>query len=176
MNVSLQTEAISATDPNLVDFKFLYMHGRADFRISPAGAKNLRTTLETGGTILADACCGKKAFDTAFRRLVEQVYPEGKLEPIPPNDALFGKDVNGTAITTVRCRTELASGNGQSGEFRAMAPALEGLRIGNRWAIIYSKYDLGCALENHQSTDCLGHDHASALLLGKAAVFYALGH
>ncbi|HEV8061783.1 MAG TPA: DUF4159 domain-containing protein, partial [Gemmataceae bacterium] len=176
MNVSLQTEAISATDPNLVDFKFLYMHGRADFRISPEGAKNLRTTLETGGTILADACCGKKAFDTAFRRLVEQVYPEGKLEAIPPNDPLFGKDVNGTAITTVRCRTELASGNGQSGEFRAMAPALEGLRIGNRWAIIYSKYDLGCALEKHQSTDCLGHDHASALLLGKAAVFYALGH
>ena len=176
MNVSLQTEALTATDPNLVNFKFLYLHGRADFQISPAGAKNIRTTLETGGTILADACCGKKAFDGAFRRLVEQVYPEGKLEPIPGNDPLFGKDVNGTAIATVRCRTELASGNGQSGEFRAMAPALEGLRIGNRWAIIYSKYDLGCALENHQSTDCLGHDHASALLLGKAAVFYALGH
>ena len=176
MNVSLQTEALTATDPNLVDFKFLYMHGRADFGISPQGIKNIRTTLETGGTILADACCGKKAFDGAFRRFVEQVYPEGKLEPIPIDDPLFGKNVNGTAITTVRCRTETASGNGQSGEFRAMAPALEGLRIGSRWAIIYSKYDLGCALENHQSTDCLGHDHASALLLGKAAVFYALGH
>src|SRR5262249_51506817 len=58
MNVALQTEAISATDPNLVDFKFLYVHGRADFTISAEGAKNLRTTLETGGTILADACCG----------------------------------------------------------------------------------------------------------------------
>ena len=176
MNVALQTEALTANDPDLVDFKFLYMHGRADFQVSAAGAKNIRTTLETEGTILADACCGKKAFDGAFRRLVEQVYPEGKLEPIPPGDPLFSKDVNGTAITTVRCRTELASGNGQSSEFRAMAPALEGLRIGNRWAIIYSKYDLGCALEKHQSTDCLGHDHASALLLGKAAVFYALGH
>lgn len=176
MNVALQTEAIAATDPNLVDFKFLYMHGRADFQISAQGAKNLRTTLETGGTILADACCGKKAFDAAFRKLVEQIYPEGKLEPISPSDPLFGKDVNGTPITTVRCRTELATGNGQSGEFRSMAPALEGLRIGNRWAIVYSKYDLGCALEKHQSTDCLGHDHASALLLGKAAVLYALGH
>jgi len=37
MNVALQTEALSATDPNLVDFKFLYMHGRADFRISAEG-------------------------------------------------------------------------------------------------------------------------------------------
>ena len=176
MNVALQTEAISATDPNLVDFKFLYVHGCADFKISPQGIKNIRTTLETGGTILADACCGKKAFDAAFRKLVEQVYPEGKLEAISPADPLYGKDVNGTPITNVRRRTELAAGNGQSGEFRAMAPALEGLRIGNRWAIIYSKYDLGCALEKHQSTDCLGYDHASALLLGKAAVLYALGH
>jgi hypothetical protein len=176
MNVALQTEAVASTDPNLVDFKFLYMHGRGDFTISHAGIKNLRTTLETGGTILADACCGKKTFDAAFRKLVEQIYPEGKLEPIPPGDPLYGKDVNGSAITSVRCRTELAVGNGQSGEFRAMTPALEGLRIGNRWAIIYSKYDIGCALEKHQSTDCLGHDHASALLLAKAAVLYALSH
>jgi hypothetical protein len=175
MNVSLQTEAVTAADPNLVDFKFLYMHGRGDFTIAPGGIKNLRTLLETGGTLFADACCGKKAFDAAFRKLVEQVYPEGKLEPIPVNDPLYGKDVNGKPITTVRCRTELA-GNGNSGEFRSQAPALEGLRVGNRWAVIYSKYDIGCALEKHQSTDCLGHDHASALLLAKAAVLYALGH
>ncbi len=108
--------------------------------------------------------------------MVEQVYPEGKLEPIPVNDPLYSKDVDEMRpITTVRCRTELA-GNGHSGEFRSQAPALEGLRVGNRWAIIYSKYDIGCALEKHQSTDCLGHDHASALLLAKAAVLYALGH
>ena len=40
--------------------------------------------------------------------------------------------------------------------------------------VIYSKYDVGCALENHQSSDCKGHDHASALRLGTAAVLYAL--
>ena len=53
-------------------------------------------------------------------------------------------------------------------------PALEGVRIGNRWVIIYSKYDIGCALERHQSSDCLGHDYASAIRLGTAAVRYAL--
>jgi hypothetical protein len=40
--------------------------------------------------------------------------------------------------------------------------------------VIYSKYDLGCALENHQSSDCLGHDKASALKLAAAAVLYEL--
>ena len=40
--------------------------------------------------------------------------------------------------------------------------------------VIYSRYDVGCALEKHQSPDCLGHDYASAVRLGKAAVLYAL--
>jgi len=43
--------------------------------------------------------------------------------------------------------------------------------------VIYSKYDLGCALEaKHPSPDCLGHDHESALRLASAAVLYALKH
>jgi hypothetical protein len=40
--------------------------------------------------------------------------------------------------------------------------------------VIYSKYDIGCALEKHQSTDCLGHDYDSAVVLARAAVLYAL--
>ena len=30
--------------------------------------KKLRFNLQTGGLLLADACCGKEAFDMAFRR------------------------------------------------------------------------------------------------------------
>jgi hypothetical protein len=48
------------------------------------------------------------------------------------------------------------------------------VKINGRWAIIYSKYDLGCALERTKSSDCLGHDFDSAALLGKAALLYAL--
>ena len=68
------------------------------------------------------------------------------------------------------CRRE----NG--GPMRNIVPYLEGVKINDRWVLLYSKYDIGCALEKHQSTDCLGHDHASALLLAKAAVLYALSH
>ena len=44
-----------------------------------------------------------------------------------------------------------------------LAPALEGIKYNGRWVVIYSKYDLGCALEHTTSSDCLGHDYASAL-------------
>ncbi|HLJ94323.1 MAG TPA: DUF4159 domain-containing protein [Gemmataceae bacterium] len=168
LDVTLQTKAVYANDPDLVDFKFLYMHGRANFVFSPEAVKNLRTQLEMGGLLFADACCGQKAFDTSFRDLVSQLFPDRKLEPIPLTDDLYSKEVNGSAVTTVRCRTTVP------GDFRELAPYLEGIKVGNRWAIIYSKYDIGCALEKHQSTDCLGHDHDSALRLGSAAVLYAL--
>jgi hypothetical protein len=40
--------------------------------------------------------------------------------------------------------------------------------------VIYSKVDLGCALEGHTSPDCWTHEPASALRLARAAVLYAL--
>src|SRR5262249_51250076 len=129
--------------------------------------------LETGGLLFADACCGKKAFDVAFRELVTRLFPKNKLEVIPRSDDLYSKDLNGEPILTVRCRTEPAGDSGPA-DYRDVPPYLEGIKLGNRWVVIYSKYDVGCALEKHQSTDCLGHDHPSALRLASAAVAYAL--
>ncbi len=173
LDVDLRTEAVRPSHPDLVDFKFVYMHGRNDFTYSVEEVTNLRATLECGGLLFADACCGKPGFDKAFRALVQRLFPDKKLERIPPTDDLYSKDLNGTAITTVRCRTEAASGTGP-GELRDTAPLLEGIKLENRWVVIYSRYDIGCALERHQSTDCLGHDPASALKLGSAVVLYAL--
>ena len=67
-----------------------------------------------------------------------------------------------------------AIGPGDGGQFAPSPPQLEGIKINNRWVVIYSRYDLGCALEKHQSSDCLGHDFASAIKLAGAAVYYAL--
>jgi hypothetical protein len=173
LDVVMDTQPIYGTDPNLPDYRFLYMHGRGNFVLSPEAIKNLRTNLETGGLLFADACCGKKAFDEAFRDLAAQLFPDKKLELISPADDLYSQDVNGEAITTVRCRTEPPGEAGPS-DYRNISPQLAGIKLGTRWVIIYSKYDIGCALEKHQSTDCLGHDHASALKLGSAAVLYAL--
>jgi hypothetical protein len=150
------------------------MHGRNAFSLRDDEIKKLRFNLETGGLLFADACCGSKAFDQAFRQMVKALWPDKPLEAIPLNDDLFGPELNGVGITTVRCRREGPDGKKAEAEFRNVPPQLEGVKINGRWAIIYSKYDIGCALERRQSTDCLGHDHESAVLLGKAAVLYAM--
>lgn len=174
LDVSLQTEPVRPTDKKLLNYKFLYMHGRSAFTFSKNELENLRADLQTGGILLADACCGKQAFDTAFRDFATKIFPDKKLERIPLTDPLFGKELNGEAITTVRCRRELADGKGADANYREVQPYMEGIKVGDRWAVIYSKYDLGCALEKHPSTDCLGHDFASAVRLGSAVVLYAI--
>ena len=125
---------------------------------------------------MADACCGSPTFDAAFRKFMATLWAEDKLklEPIPLDDELFGKELNGEQITKVRCRRRKADGKTVDPEYRLVSPELEGIKYKGRWVVIYSKYDLGCALERHKSSDCLGHDYESAVRLGRAAVLYAL--
>jgi Domain of unknown function (DUF4159) len=163
----------------VLDYRFLYMHGRNAFTEKKEDLKKLRFNLKTGGTLLADACCGSKAFDESFRKFVEALFGDDKLklEPIPPGDELFGKELNGEAIRTVRCRRVPAK-SGRVSDYQSVPPALEGVKVKGRWVVIYSRFDLGCALDQgrgrHTSPDCLSHDYASAVRLGRAAVLYAL--
>ena len=155
----------------------------------PQALENLRFTLEHGGLLLADAACGSKAFDTSFRQLVGALWPKDKfpdrqLVPIDVKEnqkknELYSKEVNGFTITTVKYRREEPVPGEKdrtqpSKDFQEGPPRLEGVKINGRWVIIYSKYDIGCALEKHQSTDCLGHDYDSAKTLARAAILYAL--
>ncbi|MFO0846269.1 MAG: DUF4159 domain-containing protein [Gemmataceae bacterium] len=175
LDVVLKTTPVYPTEDGVLDYRFLYLHGRGHFEAKAADLKKLRFNLKSGGVLLADACCGSRAFDAAFRKFVEELFAgEGaKLEPIPPDDELFGAELNGEAIATVKRRSLAADGKRVEPEFKPFRPALEGVKVRGRWAVIYSQYDIGCALERHSSPDCLGHDPPSALRLGRAAVLYA---
>jgi hypothetical protein len=165
-----------ANNPAVVDYRFLFMHGKKGFTFQPAELKQLRFNLDSGGVLLADACCGSKDFDQSFRQLIRTIWhdkPEVKLEQIPLKDELFGAELNGVAITRVRCRQRGPDGKPDA-DLREVDPFLEGVKINGRWAVVYSKYDLGCALEKHQSPDCVGHDYASAVQLTRAVVLYAM--
>jgi hypothetical protein len=154
------------------------MHGRKDFRFTPEQLKHLQFNLKNGGLLLADACCGKEAFDKAFRQFILDLFPaaafpdekEGRLVPIPADDVLYSADVNGEQLGTDKIQLRLRRGEAP----QPSAPRLEGVKIKGRWVVIYSPYDIGCALENHQAADCIGYTHDSALKLGRAAVLYQL--
>ncbi len=169
----LAAQPVRPFDPELDKYKFMYLHGRKAFELTEAEALNIAACLDTGGLLLADAACGKPEFDKSFREAVKKLYPERKLEPIPVDDALYSAKINGVAIQTVQ-RREKSDGAGTDGGYKDLPPLLEGIKIDGRWVVIYSKYDIGCALERHKSTECLGHTPESALKLATAAVLYSL--
>jgi hypothetical protein len=166
---------VELDDSDLTDYKFLYLHGRIKPGQEPFPRidewANLRFNLENGGLLFADACCGDENFDKAFRAFMKALFPKHKLEQVPLNDLLFSAELNGdrNAITDVKCRTD------RKAPPQSMAPWLEGIRgEDGRWMVLYSKYDIGCALEGHQSLGCLGYDPGSAMKLARAAVLYNL--
>ena len=76
-------------------------------------------------------------------------------------------------ITTVRCRTETADKAAEA-TYKDTPPMLEGIKVDGRWAVIYSRYDIGCAQEKNKSSACKGYDPDSALKLATAALLYSL--
>jgi hypothetical protein len=174
LDVKLQPSPLELTERNrerIQGAKFLYLHGKGEFR-AKADLEPLRFTLENGGLLFADACCGDPEFDKSFRKFVQTLFPKEKLVRVPADekdrDRLFGDKLNGEALTAanIQCRTE------PNGKLKAMAPFLEGIQIDGRWVVLYSKYDIGCALERNTSANCVGYDPDSALRIATAAVRY----
>jgi hypothetical protein len=170
MDVVLTPEKISIDHEDLVNFKFIYFHDRKSFQFDDNQLKQLRFNLETGGLLFADACCGKKDFDTSFRKFMKQLFPKQELKRVPINDALFSKELNGEAITKHNIKARQAPGE----SLENVQPWLEGIQIDGRWVVLYSKYDIGCALERHTANDCIGYDHESAKRIAGAAVLYLM--
>ena len=50
---------------------------------------------------------------------------------------------------------------------------MEGVKLNGHWVIIYSKIDIGCALERQQGLDCKGYTHESALRIASNVVIYS---
>ncbi|MFO0806835.1 MAG: DUF4159 domain-containing protein [Gemmataceae bacterium] len=165
-------------DDRLFNYKFMYLHGRKPFTLEAEGVESIKSNLQTGGLLFADAGCNGydswKKFDESFRANCKKLFPDSPLQVIPANDPLLSAKMNGAAIGTVRCRRERPDGKGPEAEMRGYAPYLEGVKVDGRWVIVYSKYDIGCALEGHKASDCMGHDRESALKLGSAVVLYSL--
>jgi hypothetical protein len=163
-DVVISQRALSPGDPSLVNYPLVYLHGRAAFDLS-ADLAILRRHLEPGGgVIFADAACGSPAFDAAFRRFVADLLPGKPLVPIPHDDEIYTQKV-GFDLSGV----QYSPAAGGHRDF----PALEGVKLDGHWAVIYSKYDLGCALDHHQPPECRGYTHESALRIAANIVTYA---
>ncbi len=165
LNVVITQKDLLPRDPNLIYYPLVYIHGRGAISFDKDDLDALRHHLDPGGgTLFADAACGSTVFDTAFRRFIAELLPNHPLVPIRRDDELYGTKVGFDLSDVVY--TQAAGG---TRDF----PQLEGVKINDHWAIIYSKYDIGCALERHTGIECKGYTHSSAVKIAANIVIYS---
>ncbi|GAB4145862.1 MAG: DUF4159 domain-containing protein [Planctomycetaceae bacterium] len=165
-----------ANDKNLFKYPVVYMHGRSSFTLSPPErAQLLKYLKDRGGLLFADACCGSREFDLAFRKLMTELFPDKKFKRIPIKHELFTRKV-GYDISKVKRRApETTNKNVQlKTNVRTVEPFLEGIEIDGRLVVIYSKYDISCALEQQSSIACAGYVRKDALKIAINILMYSM--
>jgi hypothetical protein len=54
------------------------------------------------------------------------------------------------------------------------APIVEGIEVNGRYVVVYSKYDLSCALERQTTVSCAGYPTEDAARIAVNIVLYGL--
>ena len=175
LSASTRLRDLTLSDKNIFRYPVLYMHGRNRFSIPVEERQQLKLYLERGGVLVADSCCGAKPFDKAFREFMAQLYPKQKLERIPVSHEIFSEKI-GRDIKLLKRRTSEGGENtaGASMSIRSAEPILEGIELDGRYAVIYSRYDISCALERQNSGNCEGYLPEDAVKLGTNIILYAM--
>jgi len=178
IRVSTQKIELSITDEAIFDFHLLFMHGRHSFRLSDAEQRQLAVYVRRGGMLFVNSICASRAFSQSFRREMAAIFPEHQLERIPTADPLLTRAWGGFDLATVTRRDP--QGQPGKGPWKAMLrkvpPLLEGIKFDDRWGVVFSPYDLSCALEKHDSLECQGYVREDAARIGLNVILYSLQH
>jgi Domain of unknown function (DUF4159) len=164
-DVNISSKELSPQDPNLVRYPLIYLQGNAPLDFSEKDRASLRRHFDPGGaTLFVDAACGSDAFDASFRRFVAELMPDHPLVPIPRRDSFYALKPGADLADTKR--TAAAGG-------KVDFPDLEGVQVNGHWVIIYSRIDIGAAMQKQGDLDCKGYTHESALKIATNIVIYA---
>ncbi len=172
---STKKHDLPATDSDIFNYPLLYMHGRNRFEFSERERNQLKTYLQRGGVLFADASCGSTKFDASFRTLMKQMFPDRPLVRIPADHELFTQRIGFDIREVSRRSPEIDEANvALKTVTRRGEPFLEGIEIDGRFAVIYSKYDIGCALQRQSAVGCAGYVPDDALKIAINVVLYAM--
>lgn len=165
----LVTSRVRLDSPELDSFRIAYLSGTESFELSPAELRGLDRFLSAGGTLLADAAGGARAFTEALERHVRAAQ---KTEPrsLPPDSFLYTgagiPDAVSLAGVSYR-RTARGAGRGQE------YPRLRAFAGRRRLTVIYSPLDLSAGLLGTQVYNIRGYDPDSALRIMRNLLLYA---
>lgn len=145
-----------------------YLTGHEDFQLDGKEASALRQYLLNGGTLLAEACCGRRAFDAAFRQTMRRVLPERPLKEIAKNHLILNYP---SKIERVGVTPALGA---KLGGAEVTRPTLLGIDVDGHLAVIYSPYGLAGGWELTPNPYSHSYDQTGAYALGQNILLYAI--
>ena len=168
LNVQFKRQTVTLDDDSALKQPLLYMTGLREFKLTDKEAKRLGDYLNAGGILLADSSMGMDAFDVSFRKMVQQVMPGSKLEPLPVEHAIFSnvfklKEVRYSALV------ETAAPDLKS-------PMLEAVIKDGAPAIIYSRLSLSNGWEQLPNPYARSYSEEDSLKLGTNILVYSMTH
>ena len=147
LDVKFKRENVQPDDPKVATHPLLYITGHYEFAWTADEAAALRRYLKAGGLLLADACCGRLAFDAAFRREIAKVLPDNRLERLPAEHPIYHSlhDIKQVEYTP-RVREDFGplerAGTGRHHARRPAGGHLQPLRPGQRLGAIPARLQL----------------------------------
>lgn len=167
---------VALTDKSLFLYHLVFMHGRTSFRLTEPERKQLAEFIDRGGMLFADSICASQAFTESFRREMAAIFPQRKLEMIQREDPILSEQYGGFDLSTVTRRDPQQRGDRGplKASLREVPPLLEGIKIDDRWAVVFSPFDISCALEKHDSLECQGYTREDAARIGLNVILYSL--
>jgi len=169
---------IRLTEADPGRFPVLYLVGHYTFTFSDKERAALKDYLDRGGFLWAEACCGRDAFDKAFRSLVADLFPDPGpngagapgLEELPADHPIYSGSV-GTKIDRVA----------YSPAVKADAPNLDrpvllGLKRNGHLVVVYSPYGIGAGLDGIRTYGARALEPDDAKRLATNILLYGLSN
>ncbi|MHC4253008.1 MAG: DUF4159 domain-containing protein, partial [Planctomycetota bacterium] len=160
-----EPETVSLEDKDLWRHPILYLSGHGPVNLTAREREGLKKYVAGGGTLWADRCCAKRAFDETLRAELRRAFPDAKLARLPSSHPLFEI---GHVIEDVR----YAAGH-RKAQFVKAPPHVEAVVIDGREAVLYTPHSLGAGWKTYEyGMPCAMHDD-DALRLSENIVLFA---
>jgi len=144
-----------------------HLTGTAELNLSEAEATAIKNYVESGGTLLIDACGGSGVFAQSIQRILARAIPQNRSQALATSDPMFqplapGMEDIGQAVLRPYAEQKLGKGAGR----------LEQIQIG-KGRIIISGIDFSSGLVGSNSWGIIGYEPAYAMKLVKNLVIWA---
>jgi hypothetical protein len=177
LRISPEERLLAPTADSLYEYPVAFMHGRRSFRFTPAERTAIAEYLERGGFLMADAICASDEFADSFRNEMRAILPDNPLRPITPDHPLYSAAFQGYELKSVRLRNPrggAAANQPLATRIEEGPPTLEGIEVDGRLVVVFSPFDLSCALENQASIECKGYVREDAVKIGINVLLFAM--